>query len=137
MATIEAESTNSGNLQAEEITQIDLEYPSGFRLFLILFALCLSVFCVALDNTIIATAIPRITDDFHALQNIGWYGSAYLLTTCAFQLFYGKLYACFPIKTIYLVALSTFELGSVICATAPNSVALIVGVSFIHYPHWS
>jgi hypothetical protein len=28
-----------------------------------------------LDNTIIATAIPRITDDFHSLKDVGWYGS--------------------------------------------------------------
>ena len=42
------------------------------------------------DRTIIATAIPTITDDFHALNDVGWYGSAYMLTSCAFQLFFGK-----------------------------------------------
>ncbi|KUJ08399.1 putative efflux pump antibiotic resistance protein [Mollisia scopiformis] len=105
----------------------EIAYPTGLKIFLIVFALSLAVFCVALDNTIIATAIPRITDEFHALQNIGWYGSAYLLTTCAFQLFYGKLYSCFPIKMIFLMALSIFELGSVVCATSPSSLALITG----------
>lgn len=54
----------------------------GVPLALTLIALSSAVFCVALDMTIIATAIPRITDEFHALQDIGWYGSAYLLTTC-------------------------------------------------------
>ena len=48
---------------------------SGVKLAIIIVGLCFSVFCVALDNTIIATAIPRITDDFHALQDVGWYGS--------------------------------------------------------------
>lgn len=94
----------------------------------IMFGLCLSVFCVALDNTIIATAIPRITDDFRALQDVGWYGSAYLLTTCAFQLFYGKLYSRFSIKLVFLAALFIFEAGSLICGNAPNSIALIIGV---------
>lgn len=38
------------------------DYPKSWKLGLITTALCLSVFCMALDNTIIATAIPRITD---------------------------------------------------------------------------
>ncbi len=68
----------------------EAEYPSGLKLGLITLALCLSVFLVALDNTIIATAIPKITDHFNSLGDVGWYGSAYLLTTCALQLFFGK-----------------------------------------------
>jgi hypothetical protein len=58
------------------------EYPTGFKFGITLFALFISLFCVALDSTIIATAIPRITDHFHALQDVGWYGSSYLLTKC-------------------------------------------------------
>ena len=86
----------------------EVEYPSGSKLAIISLALCLSVFLVALvrtsqallcglnhrhavkqfelgililsqDNTIIATAIPRITDQFHALGDVGWYGSAYMV----------------------------------------------------------
>ena len=51
---------------------------SGFKFWLTLIGLNMSIFCVALDNTIISTAIPRITDDFHALQDVGWYGSGML-----------------------------------------------------------
>lgn len=40
---------------------------------------------------------------------------------------YGKLYAEFNIKWVYLAALAIFELGSIICAVAPNSIALIIG----------
>lgn len=58
---------------------------------------------------------------------MGWYGSAYLLTTCAFQLFFGKLYTFFSIKWVYLIALFIFEVGSAVCGAAPNSPALIVG----------
>ena len=82
---------------------------------------------MALDNTIIATAIPRITDQFKALNDVGWYGSAYLLTTCAFQLIFGKFYTFYSIKWVYLFALFIFEVGSLICGVAPNSVTLIVG----------
>jgi len=110
--------------QEEEDTT---EYPSGVKLTLITVALCLSVFCMALDNTIIATAIPKITDQFKSINDVGWYGSAYLLTTCAFQLLYGKFYSFLSLKWVYLVALFIFELGSLICGVAPNSPALIVG----------
>ncbi|OCK75213.1 MFS general substrate transporter [Lepidopterella palustris CBS 459.81] len=103
------------------------EYPKSFKLLMISIALCLSVFCMALDNTIIATAIPRITDQFKALNDVGWYGSAYLLTTCSCQLIFGKLYTFYSIKWVYLTALSIFEIGSLICGVAPNSTALIIG----------
>ena len=52
---------------------------------------------------------------------------AYLLTTCAFQLFFGKLYTFFSIKWVYLSAIFVFEVGSVVCGAAPTSVALIIG----------
>ncbi|TVY20392.1 Efflux pump aflT [Lachnellula arida] len=103
------------------------EYPTGMKLGLISMALCLSVFLMALDNSIIATAIPKITDQFHSLSDVGWYGSAYLLTTASFQLLFGKFYTFFSIKWVYLIAIGIFELGSLLCGVAPNSTALIVG----------
>jgi EmrB/QacA subfamily drug resistance transporter len=105
----------------------EIEYPTAFKLTLITIALCLAVFCIALDNTIIATAIPKITDHFKAIDDIAWYGSAYLLTTCSFQLFFGKLYSFLSLKWVFLVALCIFELGSFLCGIAPTSTALIVG----------
>ncbi|KAK0750038.1 major facilitator superfamily-domain-containing protein [Schizothecium vesticola] len=103
------------------------EYPTGMKLGLIILALCLSIFLMALDNSIIATAIPKITEDFQSLQDVGWYGSAYLLTTAALQLLFGRVYTFFSVKWVYLGAIAIFELGSLICAVAQNSVTLIVG----------
>ncbi|WAO92067.1 MFS domain-containing protein [Fusarium falciforme] len=102
-------------------------YPTGFAFGMTLFALFISLFCVALDSTIIATAIPRITDQFHALQDVGWYGSSYLLTKCAFQLPFGKCFRFFSLKWTFLAALFIFEIGSVLCAAAQSSEMLIVG----------
>ena len=102
----------------------------GLKLFITLLGLCFAVFCVALDNTIIATAIPYITDQFKNLNDVGWYGSVYLLTTCAFQLLYGKLYKFFSIKLVFLTGLFIFEVGSLICGVAPNSISLIIGSRF-------
>ncbi|KAL4814990.1 major facilitator superfamily domain-containing protein [Aspergillus spinulosporus] len=105
----------------------EIRYPSALRLTFILVGLNLSMFLVGLDNTILSSAIPKITDRFHALGDVGWYASAYLLTNCAFQLFWGKLYTFYIVKWVYLKALFLFELGSLICAVAPSSMALIVG----------
>lgn len=47
--------------------------PTTKTQFLVIFiALILAIFCVALDNTIIVTAIPRITDDYRTLNDVGW-----------------------------------------------------------------
>lgn len=103
------------------------EYPTKIKLILIIIALSLSILCIGLDNTIISTAIPKITDQFYALEDVGWYASAYLLTNCAFQLTWGKLYTFYSIKWTFITALFVFELGSTICGAAPNSIALIIG----------
>ncbi|RHZ58263.1 hypothetical protein CDV55_103096 [Aspergillus turcosus] len=100
---------------------------SGLKSVAVFTVLCLAVFLVALDNTIIATAIPRITDEFRALDAVGWYGSSYLLTTCMFQLVFGKLYGYFPMKLVFLCAILVFEIGSTVCGAAPSSDAFIVG----------
>lgn len=97
------------------------------QLAIIILALILVFFLAGLDNTIISTAIPKITDHFHALDDVGWYASAYLLTTCALQLMWRKLYTFYPIKWTYITALFLFEIGTLICAIAPSSTIFIVG----------
>ncbi|KAI8683363.1 MFS domain-containing protein [Fusarium keratoplasticum] len=104
-------------------------YPSGLSLALICLGLGLAVFCLGLDRSILATAIPKITNDFDSLNDVAWYGSSYLLTTCCFQLMFGKLYVEFKTTWIFLLALALFELGSLVCAVAPSSIALIIGRS--------
>lgn len=74
-----------------------------------------------------ATAIPKITAQFNSLEDVGWYGSSYLLTTCCLTLMFGKLYTFYSIKWVYLSALFIFELGSLVCGSTPSSVGLIIG----------
>ncbi len=103
------------------------DYPHAFPLAMIVIALVLSIFLVALDMTIVATAIPRITDEFHSLDQVGWYGSAFFLTIAAFQSTWGKGYKYFPIKITFMLSVFFFEIGSLICAVSNNSTTLIVG----------
>jgi EmrB/QacA subfamily drug resistance transporter len=125
--TLSRVATAASELARTETRQDGSEYPGGLKLVLITVALCLAVFLMALDNSIIATAIPKITDQFHSLDAVGWYGSAYLLTTAALQLLFGKFYSYLNIKWVFLSAIGLFELGSLICGVAPNSTALIIG----------
>ncbi|KAJ6615512.1 major facilitator superfamily domain-containing protein [Mycena sp. CBHHK59/15] len=125
-----AESKDSQKPEADLVVTVapfEPEYPTGVRLGLLTFALAISVFLVALDNTIIATAIPKITDHFNSLNDVGWYGSAYLLTSASFQLLWGRFYTFLSIKWVYIAAIGIFEFGSLICGVAPTSSALIVG----------
>lgn len=74
-----------------------------------------------------ATAIPRMTDEVHSTGDIGWYGSAFMLTSTCFQLLWGKIYSFYPTKYVFLTVLDLFEIGSAVCGSAPNSIAFIVG----------
>lgn len=103
------------------------DYPTGIRLASIIFSLALAVFLYGLDQTIIATAVPKITDGFNGLGDVGWYAASYLFTSSAFQLLFGKMFTIFSIKVVYLIAIAIFEVGSLICAAAPNSGAFIAG----------
>ena len=102
-------------------------YPTPLKLACIISSLALAVFLYGLDQTIIATAIPKITDDFGSLGDVGWYVASYLFTSSAFQLLFGKMFTIFSIQKVYLAAIAVFEIGSLICATAPNSGAFIAG----------
>nr|ADY16699.1 TqaJ [Penicillium aethiopicum] len=134
-------STNSPHASTKELLRQggkeETEMPDGsgdeeaplsmWKLIPIMVGLCCSVFCMALDNTIVATAIPKITSEFDSLADMGWYGSAYMLTTCAVTLIFGKLYTLYSIKWTFMTALALFEFGSLICGVTPTSTGLIIG----------
>ncbi|OJI88516.1 hypothetical protein ASPTUDRAFT_135140 [Aspergillus tubingensis CBS 134.48] len=108
-------------------TPTDTNAPTQWGQIAILLALYLVMFAVALDNTILAPALPVITDHFHSLDDMGWYSSVYLLTMCATQILHGRLCTMYSIKWIYMTNLVIFEIGSVVSAATPTSVGLILG----------
>jgi len=79
-------------------SQNSLFKPKSAKFWLILLSNFLALFLVALDRTIVATAVPRISDEFHSLGDIGWYASAYMLTTSASQLLFGRIYKFYSMK---------------------------------------
>ena len=129
LATLHYDSTpkSSPESSSQDDSSAQQQYPRGIRLVLITIGLILSIFIAALDSTIIATAIPSITTQFGSISNIAWYGSAYSVTNAAFQSPWGKAYQYFSLKTTFLSAIFLFEIGNVICASAPSSEVLIFG----------
>lgn len=79
------------------------------------------------DANCVTTIIPVVTDRFNSLNDVGWYGTAFLLASASSQLFYGKLYLFYPAKIVFSTVVFTFAIGSLICAVAPNSSSFIVG----------
>ncbi|KOS48162.1 hypothetical protein ACN38_g938 [Penicillium nordicum] len=115
------------NEKPSEVKEDESRFPTGMRLAVIIVSILFAMFLVALDRTIIATAVPRIANQFNALDDISWYASAYLLTSCATQLSWGKVYTYYSTKSVFLAAILVFEVGSALCGGAPNSNAFIVG----------
>jgi uncharacterized membrane protein YhaH (DUF805 family) len=102
------DTTDSG--QEESVTQShDDGYPHSWQLVIILTGLALGVFVVAIDTIIVSVAIPSISTQFKRLQDVGWYGSTYLLTVTAFQPISGAMFRLFDIKVVYLTSIVIFE----------------------------
>ncbi|KAJ5988012.1 hypothetical protein N7481_003222, partial [Penicillium waksmanii] len=111
----------------QESEEPTTEYMQGWALVSLTPAFMSICFVLAIDNTILATAIPSITSDFHSLNDIGWYGSSYLIAQMSLMPTCGRLYSFYNIKWIYCGSLAVFELSSVVSAVAPNSIVLIIG----------
>lgn len=71
-------SEHTGDLRSQNQNP-EPEWAHGFQLFTILTAVTFVVFLMLLDGTIVVAAVPRITDEFNSLDDIGWYGAAYQL----------------------------------------------------------
>ena len=98
---------------------------TGFRLFTMLLSLSLACFLIMLDTSVMSTAVPKITDDFHSLRDVGWYASSYQLGSTVLQLMTGKIYSFFALKWSFLSFFFVFELGSALSGAAQSSSMLI------------
>ncbi|TGO44860.1 hypothetical protein BOTNAR_0731g00010 [Botryotinia narcissicola] len=108
------------------------QYPGLGKMIVTMLSLYLITLIVALDRTILSTAIPAITNEFNTLEDIGWYASAYLLTSCATQMVFGKIYKFYNYKWVLMIAVVIFEAGSAICGFASNSKVFIVGRAIVN-----
>src|SRR5258707_1851003 len=92
----------------------------------ILMSLMLTMFLAALDQTIVATALPTIGRQFQDVSNLSWVITAYLLASTAVAPVFGTLSDIYGRGAMIITALSLFVAGSILCALAPNMPVLIL-----------
>ncbi|ODN70886.1 MDR family MFS transporter [Methylobrevis pamukkalensis] len=94
---------------------------------LIVFGALLVMMLAALDQTIVAPALPTIGASLGHPEWLSWVISAYFLTATAVTPLYGKLADIKGRRLVLFVAIGIFVVGSVLCAAAPNMALLVVG----------
>src|SRR5882757_3566409 len=92
----------------------------------ILMSLLLTMFLAALDQTIVATALPTIGRQFNDVSNLSWVITSYLLASTAVAPVFGTLSDIYGRRVMITVSLTMFTVGSILCAVAPNMPVLIL-----------
>lgn len=105
-----------------ELAHVEL---SHHEILVIIFALMGAMLLAALDQTVVATALPRIASDLQGLDRLSWVATAYLLTSAIVTPLYGKISDLFGRKKIFIVAIMLFLLGSVLCGMSQSMNQLI------------
>ena len=92
----------------------------------IVVGIMLAMFLAALDQTIVATAMPTIGRELRDLEHLPWIASAYLLSATAVTPLYGKLSDIHGRRRVLLLGIGIFIVGSVACALASSMLVLIL-----------
>ncbi|KAA1469513.1 MFS amino acid permease [Dentipellis sp. KUC8613] len=96
------------------------------RLWIVFSGLMACTFLAALDQTIVATALPTIVERLGGGKDYSWVGSAYLLSATALAPLYGKVSDLIGRKPILYASIAIFLVGSALCGAAQNMIWLIV-----------
>ncbi|MEV7521724.1 MFS transporter [Streptomyces sp. NPDC091371] len=99
--------------------------PAGRPAGAVVASLMLGMALVALDSTIVATAVPQIVGDLGGFSVFSWLFSGYLLAVTVTLPVYGKLTDTLGRKPVLLFGIGLFLIGSLLCAAAWNMAALI------------
>jgi EmrB/QacA subfamily drug resistance transporter len=92
----------------------------------IIWGLALAMLLAALDQTIVATAMPTIGHSLGDFEDLPWIVTTYLLASTAVTPLYGKVSDIVGRRITLLVAITVFIVGSIACALAPTMLALIL-----------
>jgi EmrB/QacA subfamily drug resistance transporter len=104
----------------------DHELIHGGRLKLTMTALMLTMFLAALDQTIVSTALPRITSELNGLAQLSWVVTAYLLASTASTPIWGKISDLYGRKIMLQAAIVIFLLGSLLAGASQSMLMLVV-----------
>ena len=100
--------------------------PSTRALFFKIYpSIVLPMFLAAIDNTIVATALPNMAASLGDVERISWVVVSYLMATTIAAAVYGRLGDALGRKRLLLVSLVVFIVASFFCAVAPSMLALV------------
>jgi len=88
--------------------------------------LLLGLFLSALDNTIVATALPTIVGDLGGIDHIAWVATAYMLTSTATTPLWGKFSDLYGRRQMYQLAIAVFLVASVLAGLSQSMLQLIL-----------
>ena len=88
-------------------------------------AIMLATLLAALDQTIVATALPQIAADLQGFEHLSWVVTAYLLASTVTVPLYGKLSDLYGRRRLFVVSISVFLVGSLLCGVAQDMTQLI------------
>ncbi len=105
--------------------------PPGYtysigRVLAIYSGLMVTLMLAALDQTIVATALPKVVSDLGGITQYTWVFTAYMLGSTVTVPLYGKLGDAHGRKPLFIVAITIFLVGSALCGLAQNMVQLVV-----------
>jgi EmrB/QacA subfamily drug resistance transporter len=105
--------------------------PPGYdftigRILAIYSGLMVALFLAALDQTIVATALPRVVSDLGGIAQYSWVFTAYMLGSTVTVPLYGKLGDVHGRKPLFIIAILVFLVGSALCGTAQNMWELVI-----------
>lgn len=103
----------------------DRPQRTKLQILLIMFSLAVAVLLVALDITIVTTALPTIAEELKSASGYTWIGSAYLIAQSAATPIWGKVSDIFGRKPILLLTNAIFFLGSLLAGVSVNMNMLI------------
>jgi EmrB/QacA subfamily drug resistance transporter len=86
----------------------------------IIVGIMLAMFLSALEQTIVAPALPTIGRSLSDVENLSWVVTAYLLSTTLATTLFGKLSDIYGRRALMLISIAVFVLGSIACALAPT-----------------
>ncbi|GAA1359870.1 MFS transporter [Streptomyces beijiangensis] len=98
---------------------------SPARVRMVFLALMLTLLLAALDQMIVATALPKIVGELHGLDKMSWAVTAYLLASTIGLPIYGKLGDLFGRKSIFIFAIIVFVIGSALAGWSRSMDELI------------
>jgi EmrB/QacA subfamily drug resistance transporter len=101
------------------------DYPIG-RILAIYSGLMVTLLLAALDQTIVATALPRIVSHLGGITQYSWVFTAYMLTSTIAVPVYGRLGDVHGRRPLMLIAVTVFLVGSALCGAAQNMTELVV-----------